>query len=275
MTESIGNLYPTRVPSLSDTANIQEALRLYHYGEYNGQNENSLSNLEPNSIAAYFRDIDAKINALVLGAFQTSVYSSKGVLVSASLGTGGVPEITAVLAPPTAGQVLTTAPDQPTGLIWQFPEVTETKDQPLTNKTLVNGAIASGGLKFQGQPGNLFVTTLVLPNPTANKTISFPATSSMPSQTTVLIGRDTVDTLTNKEIGVSQLEGEVSIENGGTGANSRPNARLALEIFNSQTTGSGGTRQPYSGKIYVANPSIVGANGQFLSGAASGDLWFW
>jgi hypothetical protein len=275
MTESIGNLYPTRVPSLSDTANIQEALRLYHYGEYNGQNENSLSNLEPNSIAAYFRDVNAKIDALVLGAFQTSVYSSKGVLVSASLGTGGVPVITAVLAPPTGGQVLTTDPGQPTGLNWQFPEVTETKEQSLTGKTLINGSIASGGLKFKGLPGNDFVTTLILPNPTANKTISFPATSSMPSQTTVLIGRDTIDTLTNKTIAVDQLDGEVSIENGGTGANSVANARLAFEIFNSQTTGSGGTRQPYSGKIYVANPTVVGTNGQFLSGAASGDLWFW
>jgi hypothetical protein len=275
MTESIGNLYPTRVPSLSDTANIQEALRLYHYGEYNGQNENALSNLEPNSIAAYFRDLNQKVDALVLGAFQTSVYSSKGVLISASLGTGGVPVVTAVIAPPTGGQVLTTDPGQPTGLNWQFPEVTETKIQALTNKILVNASISSGGLRFNGAPGNDFVTTLILPNPTANKTISFPATASMPSQTTVLIGRDTVDTLTNKTIGVGQLSGLVSIANGGTAANTEANARLNLQIFNTQTTGSGGTRESYSGKIYVANPTVVGVNGQFLSGAAAGDIWFW
>jgi hypothetical protein len=34
MPEPIGNFYPTQIPTLSDNANIQEALRLYHYGEF-------------------------------------------------------------------------------------------------------------------------------------------------------------------------------------------------------------------------------------------------
>jgi hypothetical protein len=34
MPESIGSVYPTQIPSLSDDANIQEALRLYHYGQF-------------------------------------------------------------------------------------------------------------------------------------------------------------------------------------------------------------------------------------------------
>lgn len=32
--ESIGNLVPTKIPSLVDDANIQDALRAYHYGSY-------------------------------------------------------------------------------------------------------------------------------------------------------------------------------------------------------------------------------------------------
>jgi hypothetical protein len=32
--ESIGTLVPTKIPGLSDPADIQAALRLYHYGDY-------------------------------------------------------------------------------------------------------------------------------------------------------------------------------------------------------------------------------------------------
>jgi hypothetical protein len=33
--ENIGNLVPTKIPALIDDANIQDALRAYHYGSYN------------------------------------------------------------------------------------------------------------------------------------------------------------------------------------------------------------------------------------------------
>lgn len=33
--EDIGNLVPTKIPSLLDDANIQDALKAYHYGSYN------------------------------------------------------------------------------------------------------------------------------------------------------------------------------------------------------------------------------------------------
>lgn len=33
--ENIGNLVPTKIPSLLDDANIQDALKAYHYGSYN------------------------------------------------------------------------------------------------------------------------------------------------------------------------------------------------------------------------------------------------
>jgi len=32
--ENIGNLVPTKIPALVDDANIQDALRAYHYGSY-------------------------------------------------------------------------------------------------------------------------------------------------------------------------------------------------------------------------------------------------
>jgi hypothetical protein len=33
--ENIGNLVPTKIPALIDDANIQDALKAYHYGSYN------------------------------------------------------------------------------------------------------------------------------------------------------------------------------------------------------------------------------------------------
>jgi hypothetical protein len=96
----------------------------------------------------------------------------------------------------------------------------------------------------------------------------------MPSPNTILVGRDTFDTLTNKSMSVGQLTGTLTIESGGTGATTAANARSELEIFNSQSSTSG-PRTKFSGKIYVVNPTIAGTNGQNLVGAANGDLWFW
>lgn len=52
--------------------------------------------------------------------------------------------------------------------------------------------------------------------------------------------------------------------------------RIALEIFNSQTAVTAGTdRTPFGGKIYIADPTIVGATGSSIEGPSAGDLWFW
>jgi phage-related tail fiber protein len=98
----------------------------------------------------------------------------------------------------------------------------------------------------------------------------------MPSESTTLVGRDTQDTLTNKSMSVGQLTGILPIASGGTGSSTAANARASLEIFNAQVAVTGGNdRTQYSGKIYVADPAIVGASGANLDGAAAGDLWFW
>lgn len=52
--------------------------------------------------------------------------------------------------------------------------------------------------------------------------------------------------------------------------------RLSLEIFNNQTADtSGNDRVPFDGKIYIADPAVVGTTGAKIDGAAVGDLWFW
>lgn len=62
------------------------------------------------------------------------------------------------------------------------------------------------------------------------------------------------------------------------GAASLPSGqqRTAIEIFNNQTSATAGNdRVPFAGKIYIADPTIVGANGNNIDGAAAGDIWFW
>ena len=63
--ESIGALYPTKIPGYADTADIQAALRAYHYGSYTYDTANtSTASLEANSIAKILFDIETDIAAL-------------------------------------------------------------------------------------------------------------------------------------------------------------------------------------------------------------------
>ena len=277
MTDSIGNLYETEVPALSDVADIQEALRIYHYGAPSGSgpgqypiSNSAPSNLVVPSMAYHLYNLQEQIDNFESGVLP-SAYTAKGVLISASQ--ASTPR---ALDVGPNGQVLTTNSATLTGLEWSTPAVTLTNTVTLTNKTLSNATISASGLIFGGLAGNSFTTTLVLPTPTANKTVFFPATEDTPAPSTTLVGRDTIDTLTNKSITVSQLTGQLPIANGGTGALNAANARANLEIFNAQVAVTGGNdRTQYSGKIYVADPAIVGASGSNLDGAAAGDLWFW
>jgi hypothetical protein len=63
--ESIGNVYPTKVPGYEDAADIQAALRLYHYGstDYDITNANTSSVLA-NSIVGHLNNLANTIATL-------------------------------------------------------------------------------------------------------------------------------------------------------------------------------------------------------------------
>jgi len=64
-TESIGTLIPTAIPGYTDSADIQAALRAYHYGSYSYDPANtSPASLVTPSIAKTIYDIEADITAL-------------------------------------------------------------------------------------------------------------------------------------------------------------------------------------------------------------------
>lgn len=271
MAESIGNLYETAIPALSDTADIQEALRIYHYGANSGSGEGQYppTNTDPTnlvipSVAYHLYNLQQQITAFESGVLP-SAYVQKGTLISASQ-----PGVPLAITPTQNGQVLYSNSATATGLEWKFPEITLTNAVTLSNKTLLGAFIGNAGIKFNGPTGNAFTTALTVTAPTANRTIA------LPDANTTLVGTDTVQTLTNKSIAVGQLTGTLPLTSGGTGATTAANARNNLEIFNAQLAATGGNdRTTYSGKIYIADPGIVGAAGASIDGAAEGDLWFW
>lgn len=70
--ENIGSLYPTKMPGYDDAADIQAALRLYHYGSesYDPENTNP-SQIPPSSIAGHLKAIEddvAEIDARGVGS---------------------------------------------------------------------------------------------------------------------------------------------------------------------------------------------------------------
>jgi len=64
--ENIGNLVPTKIPALVDNADIQEALRAYHYGSYSfNTSETNPANLLNPSIAYTVNNIQDQIDEQV------------------------------------------------------------------------------------------------------------------------------------------------------------------------------------------------------------------
>lgn len=268
MAEDIGNLWKTRIPSLSETADIQEALRLYHYGAPSGTgaeeydvNNTAAVNLKTNSVAGWLQSLDNKINNFQSG-ITPSIYSSKGSILT-SRGSG----LLFLLERDSSnedGQALTLDSSSTAGFRWQSPPVTQENEISLSNKTLVSSFFGSSGVGFKGTGS--FVTTLIVQNPTANRTIT------LPDATTTLVGTNTTQTLTNKTIDLepasNTITGTLAIENGGTNANTDANARANLKIFNNLSTS-------FSGKIYVVDPATAGTGGANIPNPQAGDLWFW
>ena len=131
--ESIGTLVPTKIPGLSDPADIQAALRLYHYGDYayNTANASTGSLVSP-SIAYTINSLQTQITAIDLStALLKADFAAKGDLLSAS-----ADNTLSVLSVGSNGTVLTANSATASGLAWTTPDVTLTNSATLTNKTL-------------------------------------------------------------------------------------------------------------------------------------------
>ena len=131
--ESIGTLVPTKIPGLSNAADIQAALRLYHYGDenYNPANASEGSLVNP-SIAYTINNLQSQITAIDIGStLKATDFAAKGDLLSASAN-----DTLSVLSVGSNGTVLTANSASASGLAWTTPDVTLTNSATLTNKTL-------------------------------------------------------------------------------------------------------------------------------------------
>lgn len=79
MAESIGNLKPTSIPSLSENADIQAALRLYHYGTSYDHTNTDPGDLNEESVAWYLNDLDVRVQGVVATGVG-SKYGAEGDL---------------------------------------------------------------------------------------------------------------------------------------------------------------------------------------------------
>ena len=131
--ESIGVLYSTKIPGYADNADIQAALRAYHYGSYSfDTSESNAANLINPSIAYTLNNLQGQITSLdPSGSVSKSVIDAKGDLL-----VGSASDTVDNLSLGTNGYILTVDTAQTLGVKWAAPSVTTSNSVTLTNKTI-------------------------------------------------------------------------------------------------------------------------------------------
>ncbi len=209
--ESIGALYPTSIPGYTDAADIQAALRVYHYGSYsyNTANTSTAALVNP-SIAYTLNDLQTQITNNNTSAILKNTLTAKGDLISASASS-----TPSVLSLGSNNQVLVVNTATASGLQWTSTLTSPTIDTinasasgatvSLWNTTITTGSISTGGTLTTGgfnlANGSTFAGTVSIANAStsahtvsisngagsANKTISI-GTASTGGTTSINIG---------------------------------------------------------------------------------------
>jgi hypothetical protein len=183
MAEAIGTLIPSKIPSLSEAADIQEAFKLYHYGapsgtnigEYDPTNAN-VSNLVPQSIASYINTLNVKVAALEASpGIQPSQITGKGALI-----TGTTVSTPATLAVGSDGFVLVADSSVANGIKWAAPSVTPDNTVTVTNKTigLTGNTLTGTTAQFNTALSDNDFATLAGTETLTNKTLTSPLINS-------------------------------------------------------------------------------------------------
>lgn len=72
--ENIGTVYPTKIPGLEDPADIQAALKLYHYGTTN--TITSESEIIANSVVGHIKALDTRVDAIESDGLGSAVLAN-------------------------------------------------------------------------------------------------------------------------------------------------------------------------------------------------------
>jgi hypothetical protein len=156
--ESIGTLVPTKIPGLADQADIQAALRVYHYGSYTFDTaETNVANLVNPSVAYTLNSLQSQVTSLSGGGvIQVTSLNAKGDLLSASAN-----DTLSVLSVGANGTVLTANSATSSGLEWSTPEVTLSNSVTLSGKTLTAPKFADLGFIADANGNELLVMDTV------------------------------------------------------------------------------------------------------------------
>jgi hypothetical protein len=179
--ESIGALVPTKIPGYADAADIQAALRAYHYGSYSfDTSETNPANLINPSIAYTINNLQSQITTLGDDYVDEDVLTAKGSLISATAAS-----IPAELTVGSNNQFLIANSATATGLEW-----TSTLVSPVVTGLTLNDS----SIIFEGSSADAFETTLTVTNPTADRTITFPDTTGTVALLTQVINNTLTST---------------------------------------------------------------------------------
>jgi hypothetical protein len=180
--ESIGNLVPTKIPGYTDAADIQAALRAYHYGSYtfDTATTNALALINP-SIAYTINDLQNQIDNVDISAAVRKIdFNAKGDLLSASAN-----DTPLILSVGSNGQVLKVNSAQSTGLEWSS-ALTSLEITLSTTSNATDGRISWDTTNKKIQVGNATAAVDFAPS---TLTISTP-TFATNAYTTVLTDKD-------------------------------------------------------------------------------------
>jgi hypothetical protein len=258
----------TQMPALTDNANIQEALRLYHYGapsgtgvgQYDPTNTDPVNLVNP-SIAHSLYNLQTQISSISgsLGV-QAATWTSKGALVSAT----AAGAVSALVLPSQStandGFVLTiNYSGSSTGLAWASPPVTLTNTVTLTNKTLTAPRITSASHIADSNGNELIIFPTAVASAVNEITIANAIATGKP--TISATGGDTNITLNlvSKGTGTVQANG-VDIDTI-SGTATLTNKTLTSPTINTPTISSPTVTQLYlSDSVVIFEGSSADAN---------------
>lgn len=150
--EEIGNLIPTKIPGYSDDADVQAALRLYHYGSYDYIPSNtSPVNLVSPSIAKTIYDIQQNVLSLDAVKISNNIFTAKGQILSATASNSPT-----VLNLGTNNQFLVANSSTGTGLEW-----TNTLTAPTILSSTITSPIITLGKTTPVFSSNSYTITLL------------------------------------------------------------------------------------------------------------------
>lgn len=249
--ESIGVLVPTKIPGYADAADIQAALRAYHYGSYTyDPNESDPAELINPSIAYTINDLQDQIDAIGGGGLSESLLTAKGALITATatstpatLSVGG-----------TNGFILTVNDATSTGLEWAAPSVTPINSVTLSNKTLTAPKFADLGYIADANGNEMLIFDTVA-SAVNEVTLSNAATLGTPTISATGTDTNVSLNLVSKGSGTVQINGVAiaDISSSQTFTNKTLTAPIINLAFNAQTGTTYTTTLSDNGKLVTLN----------------------